>query len=190
MLSQFLEHPTKAHLEWAKHVLRYLNGTKSKCLIFRKCMNTKLQGFSDSDWGNSEDRKSVSGYCFSLSPNTDMISWKTKKQPCVALSTCEAEYVALVSCMQEAKFLTQLYKDLTGSTAANVDIFVDNQSAIALAKNPVQHQRSKHIDIKYHFIRAEIQKGYIQLKYVPSEENLADMFTKPATGKRLSKLFV
>ena len=190
MLSQFLEHPTRAHLEWAKHVLRYLSGTKSKSLIFRKCMNTKLQGFSDSDWGNSEDRKSVSGYCFSLSPNTDMISWKTKKQPCVALSTCEAEYVALVSCIQEAKFLVQLYKDLTGNESANVDIFVDNQSAIALAKNPVQHQRSKHIDIKYHFIRAEIQKGCVQLQYVPSEENLADMFTKPATGKRLSKLFV
>ena len=118
-----------------------------------------------------------------------MISWKTKKQPCVTLSTCEAEYVALVSCMQEAIFLVQLYKDLTDSVV-DVNIFVDNQSAIALAKNPVQHQRSKHIDIKYHFIRAEIQKGYAKLKCVPSEEKLADLFTKPATGKRLSKLFV
>ena len=103
----------------------------------------------------------------------------------VALSTCEAEYVALVSCIQEAKFLRCLYEDLSMDKVDTVDIFVDNQSAIALAKNPVLHQ-----DIKYHFIRVEVQNGYILLKYIPSEQNLADMFTKPITRKRLDNLFV
>ena len=190
MLSQFLEHPTKAHLEWAKHVLRYLKGTKSQSLNFRKSTGVKLQGFSDSDWGNLEDRKSVSGYCFIMNTNSDMVCWKSRKQTCVALSTCEAEYVALVSCVQEAKFLRCLYEEFSGDKVNTVDIFVDNQSAIALAKNPVLHQRTKHIDIKYHFIRVEVQKGYILLKYIPSEQNLADMFTKPITRKRLDNLFV
>ena len=150
----------------------------------------KLQGFSDSDWGNLEDRKSVSGYCFIMNTNSDMVCWKSRKQTCVALSTCEAEYVALVSCVQEAKFLRCLYEDLSGDKVDTVDIFVDNQSAIALAKNPVLHQRTKHIDIKYHFIRVEVQKGYILLRYIPSEQNFADMFTKPITHKRLDNLFV
>ena len=150
----------------------------------------KLQGFSDSDWGNLEDGKSVSGYCFIMNTNSDMVCWKSRKQTCVALSTCEAEYVALVSCVQEAKFLRCLYEEFSGDKVNTVDIFVDNQSAIALAKNPVLHQRTKHIDIKYHFIRVEVQKGYILLKYIPSEQNLADMFTKPITRKRLDNLFV
>ena len=119
-----------------------------------------------------------------------MVCWKSRKQTCVALSTCEAEYVALVSCVQEAKFLRSLYEEFSGDKVNTVDIFVDNQSAIALAKNPVLHQRTKHIDIKYHFIRVEVQKGYILLKYIPSEQNLADMFTKPITRKRLDNLFV
>ena len=98
--------------------------------------------------------------------------------------------MALVSCVQEAKFLRCLYEDLSGDKVDTVDIFVDNQSAIALAKNPVLHQRTKHIDIKYHFIHVEVQKGYILLRYIPSEQNLAYMFIKPITRKKLDNLFV
>ena len=97
MLSQFLEHPTKVHLEWAKHILMYLKGTKFHSLVFRKSTGLKLNGFGDFDWGNLEDRKSVSGYCFIMNTNSDMVCWKSRKQACVSLSTCEAEYVALVS---------------------------------------------------------------------------------------------
>ena len=89
-----------------------------------------------------------------------------------------------------AKILRCLYEDLSRDKVDTVDIFVDNQSAIGLAKNPELHQRTKHINIKYHFIHIEIQKGYILLKYIPSEQNLADMFTKPITHKRLDNLFV
>ena len=104
----------------------------------------------------------------------------------MALSTCEAEYVALANAIQEAKFLRQLCVDMRVSIAGKLLIMIDNQGAMNLAKNPVHHQRSKHIDIiKYHFIRSEIQEGRINLEYIPSEENIADVFTKPASKIKL-----
>ncbi len=106
----------------------------------------------------------------------------------VALSTCEAEYSALANAVQEAKFLRQLCKDMKVSAGEDsVLIQVDNQGAINLARNPVHHQRSKHIDIKYHFIRSEIQAGIVSLEYVPTEENIADIFTKPTSKGKLEK---
>ena len=146
MLSQHMAKPTKAHLGMAKHVLRYLIGTMHYGLKFQKCDVLELSGFCDSDWGASEDRRSITGYCFQLSNNGPLISWKSRKQQTVALSTCEAEYMALIAATQEAKFLRQLLADMQGSDAECVCLYVDNQGAIALAKNPVQHQRSKHID--------------------------------------------
>jgi hypothetical protein len=123
-----------------------------------------------------------------LSSTGPLISWKSRKQPTVALSTCEAEYIALANAVQEAKFLRQLCIDMKVSISDdNVLIQVDNQGAINLARNPVHHQRSKHIDIKYHFIRSEIQVGIISLKYVPTEDNIADVFTKPASKGTLEK---
>jgi hypothetical protein len=143
----------------------------------------ELSGYCDSDWANLEDRKSVTGYCFSL--GSDFVCWKTRKQPCVALSTCEAEYVALATATQEAKFLKQLLEDMTCCKSKPVQIGVDNRSAISLAKNPVHHNRSKHIDIKYHFVRLEVQNESVKLEYTASEDNVADMFTKPLCHKRL-----
>ena len=115
-----------------------------------------------------------------------LISWKSRKQQTVALSTCKAEYISLANAVQEAKFLKQLCKDMN-IVSDDVLINVDNQGAINLAKNPVNHQRSKHIDIKYHFIRSEIQKGNVRLQYVTTEDNVADIFTKPATKAKLEK---
>ena len=143
--------------------LREQISRKVKSLVFIKSTDLKLQGFSDSDWGNLEDRKSVSGYCLIVNTNSVMVCWMSRKQTCVALSTFEADYVALVSCVQEAKFLRCLYEDLSEDKVDTVDIFV--VSAIPLAKNLVLHQSTKHIDIKYYFIRVEVQKGYILLKY-------------------------
>ena len=122
-----------------------------------------------------------------------LISWKSRKQSTVALSTCEAEYMSMCAVVQEAKLLMQLLNDMTkGITNRSVILNVDNQSAIELSKNPVFHQRSKHIDIrpKYHFIRSEVEKGFIQPKYrpIPSEDNIADMFTKSLSTIKL-KLF-
>ena len=187
-LSQFLACPTKAHLAMGKHVLKYLKGTIDCGLKFEKADKLELQGFCDSDWGSSvEDRKSVTGFGFQLCDKGPLISWKSKKQQCVALSSCEAEYIAVTVAAQEAKFLKQLYHDMVGSQNDTcVCIHVDNQGAIALAKNPVKHQRSKHIDIRYHFIRDEIQNGTIRLEYVPTELNVADVFTKPVSRVRFN----
>ena len=147
-----------------------------------------LTGFSDADWGGSEDRKSTSGYCFLLNKSGGAISWKSRKQPTVALSTCEAEYIATSVAIKEAKFLTQLLNEIDVEKVEHVTLFVDNQSPIAVAKDPIRNQRTKHIDIKYHFIRSEIKNGSTAMNYVPSEENMADVFTKPMTKGKSSTL--
>ena len=180
LLGQFMSKPTVAHLNLAKHVLRYLKGTKSLGLNFTKSdSNLEVYGYCDSDWGGSLDRRSISGYCFMLQENGPLISWKSCKQNIVALSSCEAEYIALTSAFKEARFLRQLFADINGREIQSVKLFGDNQGAIALAKNPVHHQRSKHIDIRYHFIGFDVEEGIVNLEYVPSSKNYADLFTKP-----------
>ena len=189
-LSQNMSKPTQANLNMAKHVLGYLEGTIHQGLVFNKSeLPLKLSGFCDADWGSStEDRRSMTGYSFQLSEAGPLVSWKSRKQQTVALSTCEAEYIALANAAQEAIFLRQLCIDVKVSiNGDSVLIHVDNQGAINLAKNPVHHQRLKHIDIKYHFVRSEIQTGKLSLNYVPPEENLADIFTKPVSIGKLSK---
>ena len=188
-LPQCLSNPKTSHYAIAKQTLRYLKGTKSHKLRYTKQANDqfKILGFSDSDWANSEDRYSISGIAFKFG-DSQLISWKSKKQSTVALSTCEAEYIALSLAVQEAKFLRQLLGDMTCDNVKFVDVYVDNQSVIALAKNSVHHQRSKHIDIKYHFVRHEVQSANIKLEYVPTELNLADVFTKALSSKRIQKL--
>lgn len=141
-LSQNMAKPTESDLNLAKYVLRYLKGTREQCL--RKSETPlKLTGFCDSDWGASvKDRRSITGYNFQLSEKGPLISWKSRKQPTVALSTCEAEYISLASAVQE--FLKQLCKDMN-IVIDVVLIHVDNQGTINLAKNPVNYQKSKHI---------------------------------------------
>ena len=189
-LSQYMSKPTVATLNAAKHVLRYLKKTSSFSLKFKRVDHPlELIGFSDSDWGGSvSDRKSISGYGFQLCKTGPLVSWKSKKQQTVALSTCEAEYTALAETIQEGKFLKQLCVDL-GIIEVSKSILVnaDNQGAIKLAKNPAFHKRSKHIDVKYHFIRSEVQQGTVSIRYIASEDNLADIFTKPVSRIRLDK---
>ena len=112
-LSQYLSAPTMSHINAAKHVLRYLKSTANRSLIFRKADEPlHLVGSCDADWGASEDRRSITGYGFNLCSKGPLISWKSRKQPTVALSTCEAEYMSLASAVQEGKFLSQLLEDL------------------------------------------------------------------------------
>ena len=180
-LSQHMSKPDVYHMTMAKHALRYVKGTVQGKLIFRKSDEPLIiEGYCDADWASSlEDRKSITGYCFQISPTGPMISWKSRKQPTVALSTCEAEYMSLVAAIQEGKYLTSFLNEIINLNQKMFTLHSDNQSAIALAKNPVQHQRTKHIDVKYHFVRDGISDGKLKLLYVPSENNLADLFTKP-----------
>ena len=197
-LSQHLNGPTPVDAVMLKHVFRYLLGTLDYKLTYTKSEGGGLQlfGFSDADWGSSkEDRKSISGYYFSLNKNGPAISWKSKRQSTVALSSCEAEYIAMTHASQEALYLSQLLKDLFPSKSFNpttinssgVQINVDNQGAIKLSRNPVHHNRSKHFDIKYHFIRDSIASKKINSVYVPSEDNVADLMTKPFSKVKLRK---
>ena len=189
-LSQYMSKPTMCHLNMVRRVFHYLKATRDYSLVFRKVRgDLSLIGVSDSDWGSSPgDRRSTTGYCFKLSDEGPIISWKSRKQQTVALSTCEAEYMAASAAVQEAKFLLQLLSDFRVLEIQSSLLYVDNQGTLALAKNPVQHQRSKHIDIRYHFIRNEVLSGTIKLAYIPTDLNLADIFTKGVPRPRLEKL--
>ena len=187
-LSQFNHNPTVEHWGAVKHVLRYLKGSINFSLTFRKCEDgLKVIGYTDADWGGSEDRKSTSGYCFSLSESGPVIAWRSQKQPTVALSTCEAEYVAMTLAVQEAEHLLQLLNnmDCFKNKLDEATLYSDNQSALCVAKNPIASQRIKHIDIKYHYIRDRINAGKIKVEYVPTDNNCADSFTKPLGRIRL-----
>ncbi|GAB1609461.1 hypothetical protein Ahia01_001231700 [Argonauta hians] len=188
-LSQHMSNAQQCHITMAKHALRFLKGSIDKRLTFRKsCEPLEVIGYSDSDWANcTEDRKSITGYVFKLAAEGPLISWKTRKQPTIALSSCEAEYMATCSATQEGVYLTSLMNEVFKTNQTNFILFCDNQGTISLANNPVKHQRSKHIDIKYHYIRNEISKGRLTLRYIETNKNIADAFTKPVTAIKLRK---
>lgn len=188
-LSQHLSEPKAENMNTAKHVLRYLKGTIDHKLCFKKSSQPlRLLAYSDSDWASSvEDRRSTTGYCFSLTGDGPLVSWKSKKQPTVALSTCEAEYMALAATTQESLYLTQLLNGMDKKIYHCTNILEDNQGAISLSKDPVHRQRSKHIDVKYHFIRTMVNEGKVNITYCPTEDMVADNFTKPATKSKINK---
>lgn len=176
-LAQFVNNPRKHHWLAAKRVLRYLAGTVNLGLVYKK-NNKSLIGYADSDWGGCNiTRCSYTGYAFIL--NDAAIVWKSQKQCTVALSSTEAEYVSMSEATKEAIYLKSLLDELDMDEYANVIINVDNQSAQSLANNPMFHARTKHIDIKYHFIRDAVCNKLIHLKHVSSEEMIADVLTKP-----------
>ena len=189
-LSQYFAEPTEEQWITVKHVLRYLRGTTERELCFRRNDSEKLGllAYSDADWAaDTTDRRSTTGYCVSLSKNSSLVSWKTRKQPTVALSTCEAEYMALASTIQECIYLEQLLEGIDDYKYTQTIVYEDNQGTIALAKNPVSRQRCKHVDIKYHFIRSNVNEGKVTLVYCSTEEMVADIMTKPVTKLKLKK---
>ena len=140
----------------------------------------------DSDWaGDKVDRKSTSGGCQFL--GCSLVSWSSKKQSCVSLSSTEAEYVAAGSCCAQLLWMRQTLKDY-GVTCDKVPLWCDNESAIKISLNPVQHLKTKHIEIWYHFIWDHIRRGEIELNYVNTYDNLADIFTKPLDEARFREL--
>src|SRR5436190_329827 len=176
-LSQFNTCYTLAHWQAAKRILRYLKGTIDVSLIFEKndC-KINVKGYADADWANNElDRRSYSGCVFKLCNGS--ISWEAKKQPCVTLSSTEAEYVALTQAAKESIFIRGILNELIGFNDP-ITIFNDNQSTQKLVSNPVFHSRTKHIDTKFHFIREVVDKKKIQLKYLSTDKMLADICTK------------
>ena len=186
MCARFQATPKESHHKAVKHILRYLAHTPTLGLWYPKGSAFDLIGYSDSDYaGDRVDRKSTSGTCHFL--GRSLVCWSSKKQNCVSLSTAEAEYIAAGSCCAQLLWMKQTLKDY-GVNVKNVPLYCDNESAIKIAHNPVQHSKTKHIQIRHHFLRDHVLKGDISIEHVKTEEQLADIFTKPLDEKRFSKL--
>ncbi|XP_074327735.1 secreted RxLR effector protein 161-like [Apium graveolens] len=176
LVSRYMEKPKQDHFMVAKRILRYIKGTLDHGLFYTYSQDSKLVGYSDSDYGGDlDDGKRTSGYSFHI--GSAIFSWSSKKQQTVALSTCEAD-IAAASCACQAMWLGYILGELNLVKEEPVTIFVDNKYAISLAKNPVSHNLSKQINIKYHFIREQVNEKIVELVHCRIEENLADIFSK------------
>lgn len=177
LLSQFMQAPTTVHYQAAKRLLRYLAGTISQGILLASSSAAQLTAYCDSDWASCPStRRSTSGYCIFL--GSSPVSWKAKKQNVVARSSAEAEYRAMALTTCEVTWLTALLKDLGLSKLPPAILNCDNQAAIAIAANPVLHEKTKHVDIDCHFVRDELKAGNITTAKVSSNEQVADIFTK------------
>lgn len=177
-LSQFMTDLRHVHQIAAKHVLRYLHGMIGYGLRYTSVGGVRLSSYTDSDWvGSAVDQKSTSGYCFSM--GFEMISQYSRKQSFVALSTAKVEYIVASDVGKEAIWLHKLLAGLFGDVLEMTTIQCDNQSCVKLSENPVFHDRSKHIEMQYHYLRDMVQKGSILLQYIQTKEQIADVFTKP-----------
>jgi hypothetical protein len=178
-LSLYMVESRRVHLVAAKkHVLRYLKGTVDYGLRYTSSGSVMLHGYTDSDWmGNTVDRKSTSRYCFSL--GSTMISWSSRKQGSIAQSNAKAKYIVASVASREAIWLRKLLSDLFSAKLEPTVIHCDNQSCIKLSENPVFHDRSKHIEMRYHYVRDMVQKNILSIQYVPTAEQTTDILTKP-----------
>ena len=162
-----------------KQILRYISGTADYgcCYKLGRTEEPILTGFSDSDLARDvDDRKSTTGMVFFL--DSSIITWTSQKQKVVALSSCEAEYIAAATTACQAVWLSRLLGTLIGKVPAVVKLHVDNKPAIELSKNPVHHERSKHIDTRFHYIRECIESGKVEVDHVGTDGQLADILTK------------
>ena len=177
LVSRFMQSPQQAHMNAVKSILRYLNGTASLGLCYEQADTVELLGFSDADWGGDLDqRKSTGGFLFSI--NGTPITWSSRKQSCVALSSTESEYRALVEATKEAIWIKDLLIELGFLEQNSTTIFCDNQSSIKISKNPIYHSKTKHFEIHLHFVRDMVKKKAVQIVYIPTGQQAADIFTK------------
>ncbi|KAK2457508.1 putative mitochondrial protein [Trifolium repens] len=178
--------PKVNHLAQVKRILKYVNRTCDYGILYSHSECCKLIGYCDADWaGSADDRKSTSGGCFFLGNN--LISWFSKKQNSVALSTAEAEYIAAGSSCSQMIWMKQMLQEYNVEQDV-LTLYCDNLSAINISKNPIQHSRTKHIDIRHHFIRDLVEDNVITLEHVNTEEHIADIFTKALDLKQFEKL--
>jgi hypothetical protein len=186
MCARFQSDPKECHLVAVKRILRYLVATPCFGIWYPKGSTFDLIGYSDSNYaGCKVDRKSTSGTCQFL--GRSLVSWSSKKHTSVALSTVEAEYVAAGQCCAQLLWMRQTLRDF-GYNLSKVPLLCDNESAICMADNPVEHSRIKHIDIRHHFLRDHQQKGDTEVYHISTENQLADIFTKPLDEKRFCRL--
>ena len=186
LCARYQSKPKVSHLVAVKRILRYLKGTPDTALWFPRGAEYGLVAYSDSDYGGcKQTAKSTTGGCQQLGEH--LVSWQCKKQTSVAQSTCEAEYIAASSCCSQVLWLQQQLRDY-GLQFLLTPIFVDNTAAIAITKNPVQHSKTKHIDIRYHFIRDCYEKKLIDIVKIDTLDQKADLFTKAFDKSRFQLL--
>ncbi|XP_067208508.1 uncharacterized protein [Linepithema humile] len=183
-VSRFNSNFGKSHWTAVKRIFRYLKGTREIKVRYSKSDNDDLVGFSDADWASDVDkRRSCTGYIFLMCKGA--ISWMSKRQQIVVLSSTEAEYMALSATIQEALWLKSFSEGLELNSKTNaIKIKCDNQSALGLAKTDGFRARSKHIDVRHHYIREKVANGIIDLTYISTKEMVADNLTKAVNGPK------
>jgi Reverse transcriptase (RNA-dependent DNA polymerase) len=188
ILSRFSTNPRHAHWEAVKQVFRYLKGTRELWLTFRNNTHDASHshdfiGYADTDGSMQEDRHTISGYAFLI--DGDVVSWSSKRQEIIVLSTTKAEYVAATHAAKEALWLRTFVSKMFGPISNATTLYSDNQSAIALSKDHQYHARTKHIDIRFHYIHWIIDEGKLKLVYCPTEDMVADTLTKPLPSAKV-----
>ena len=187
-LAQFTNNPAEEHWTAVKRIFRYLKGTADHVLTYggERNAGTELIRYTNADWGSNAHRRSISGYVFTLGGGA--IAWSSKKQGRTALSTAEAEYAAATQAVKQLIWHRNLLKELDLPQEQTSILLSDNQAAISISHNPEFHARTKHIDIDLHFLRDHVSEGTMKMEYVPSEDNLADLFTKALPRPRHESL--
>ncbi|KAI3503822.1 hypothetical protein L1887_32275 [Cichorium endivia] len=178
--------PREPHLAAVKTIFRYLHGTPAYGLWYPGNSDFYIQAYSDSDLGGcSIDRKSTSGGCQFL--DGKLISWQSKKQTCVSISTVEAEYVAAATCTSQIIWIQSQLKDYA-INMRKIPLFCDSQSAIRICHNPIQHSKTKHIALRYHFIKSQVEEGNIEVHFVHTTEQLAGIFTNALNEEAFTRI--
>ncbi|KAJ0927704.1 putative RNA-directed DNA polymerase [Helianthus annuus] len=186
VVSQFMHQPQVSHMEAVWRIIRYLKGTTSYGILFQPNKHLKIQAYTDADWaGDKGNRRSTSGYFTLVGGN--LVTWKSKKQKVVALSSAEAEFRGIARGLAEVLWIRKLLSEIGFSQTSASSIMCDNEAAIQISENPVQHDRTKHVEVDRHFIKEKLEAGIIELPFVRSEDQLADILTKAVNGRILNQ---
>lgn len=179
IVSRYQNNPREAHWNAVKRIFKYLKLTQECGILYKQDTNNKnvIRAYSDADYANDvETRRSTTGYVFLLS--SAAVTWNSRRQHSVALSTTESEFVAASEATKEAIWVKQLLSEIYHSESFDLILYIDNQSAIRLIKNPIFHKRTKHIDIRYNFVRERYENNDIDIMFVSTRDQVADIFTK------------
>ena len=176
ILSQFIQNPRTVHWEGVKQVINYLGTTRELGLTFGGNKKNLLEGYCNADWARQAHRHSISGFAFHY--GIKAISWSSKKQNIITLSSTESKYIALTHVAKEAIWLQTFVNEVTGISIKPLTILGDNQGLLTLARDNKYHSRTKHIDLRYHFIHEAVDDAKIKVEYVPTEDNVANIFVK------------
>jgi hypothetical protein len=182
VVSQFMHNPSEDHMDAVVRILRYLKGSPGNGLMFSKNSHLKINGYTDADWaGSISDRKSISGYFMFVGGN--LVTWRSKKQKVVALSSAEAEFHGMAKGLCQLLWIRRLLIELGFAPTSEMELFCDNKSAIPISHDPVQHDHTKHVEVDRHFIKENLEENIICFPFVKSEDQLAYILTKVVSSK-------